>query len=187
MNMEHSMGLIQQQLKSIAEQLQHHNRNKSILGEGITATMERGSSSRVTTLHSPVKEYPIQPEPSGYNAIHRMEFPFSNGEEARIWVRRFNRYFQMMPNPRISKVSILERFEDLDYERVVSEFNMLRHETTVNAYLEKFEELEAHMFLNEDFVMMKFIGGLKDEIKGYVATMKPTTLKLLFLPESKKL
>ncbi|KAK4399250.1 hypothetical protein Sango_1400500 [Sesamum angolense] len=41
--------------------------------------------------------------------------------------------------------------------------------------------LEAHVLifnknLDEAFFMMKFISGLKEEIKGYVATMKPTTL-----------
>lgn len=51
----------------------------------------------------------------------------------------------------------------------------------MNAYLEKFKELEAHMLifnknLDEVFFMMKFISGLKDGIKGYVATMRPTTL-----------
>ncbi|KAL0376670.1 UNVERIFIED_CONTAM: hypothetical protein Scaly_0784600 [Sesamum calycinum] len=208
MNLEHSMGAMQQQLKSIAEQLQNYNRNKSILGEGLTASIERGSSSRITTLHPPSEENPTQ-----YNAIHRMEFPLFNGEEARIWVRRCNRYFQMIPIPEEQKVPlasvymqgraelwyqghvekrgvptwseltiiVLERFEDLDHERVVSEFNMLHQDTTVNAYLEKFEVLEAHMLifnknLDEAFFMMKFISGLKEEIKGYVATMKPTTL-----------
>ncbi|KAL2236777.1 UNVERIFIED_CONTAM: hypothetical protein Sindi_0869400 [Sesamum indicum] len=47
-------------------------------------------------------------------------------------------------------VAVLERFEDLDYERVVSEFNMLRQETTVNAYFEKFEELKAHMLIQQE-------------------------------------
>ncbi|KAL2232880.1 UNVERIFIED_CONTAM: hypothetical protein Sindi_1468000 [Sesamum indicum] len=61
-------------------------------------------------------------------------------------------------------LAVLERFEDLDYERAVSEFNMLHQETTVNAYLERFEELVAHILifhknLNEDFFMMKFISG----------------------------
>ncbi|KAL0361047.1 UNVERIFIED_CONTAM: Retrovirus-related Pol polyprotein from transposon.6 [Sesamum radiatum] len=142
-----------------------------------------------------------------------MEFPVFNGEEARTWIRRCTRYFQMIPIPKEQKVSlasvymqgraelwfqghlekrgmptwselviiILRRFEDLDYERVVSEFNMLRQETTVHEYLIKFEELESHMLifnknLDESFFMMKFISGLKEEIKGYVATMNPTTL-----------
>ncbi|KAL0283988.1 UNVERIFIED_CONTAM: hypothetical protein Sangu_2853400 [Sesamum angustifolium] len=78
-------------------------------------------------------------------------------------------------------VATLERFEDLDHERVVSEFNKLHQESTINAYLERFEELEAQMLifnknLGEEFFMMKFISGLTEEIKGYVATMKPTTL-----------
>ncbi|KAL0319957.1 UNVERIFIED_CONTAM: Retrovirus-related Pol polyprotein from transposon.6 [Sesamum radiatum] len=78
-------------------------------------------------------------------------------------------------------IIILRRFEDLDYERVVSEFNMLRHETTVHEYRIKFEELESHMLifnknLDESFFMMKFVSGLKEEIKGCVATMNPTTL-----------
>ncbi|KAL0361083.1 UNVERIFIED_CONTAM: hypothetical protein Sradi_3792800 [Sesamum radiatum] len=78
-------------------------------------------------------------------------------------------------------VIVLEKFEDLDYEKVVSKFNMLRQETTINVYLERLEELEAYMLifnknLNEEFFMMKFISGLKDEIKIYVATKKPTNM-----------
>ncbi|KAL0440421.1 UNVERIFIED_CONTAM: hypothetical protein Slati_2525100 [Sesamum latifolium] len=57
MNMEHTMVAVQQ-LKSIAEQLQHYKRNKSILGEGLTASMERSSTSRITALHSPGNENP---------------------------------------------------------------------------------------------------------------------------------
>ncbi|KAL0446471.1 UNVERIFIED_CONTAM: hypothetical protein Slati_1775000 [Sesamum latifolium] len=208
MGLEHSMGEMQQQLKSIAEQLQSYNRNKSILGEGLTASIERGSSSRVTAIQPAHEENANQ-----HNAIHRMEFPLFNGEEARTWIRRCNRYFQMIPIPEDQKVPpasvymqgraelwfpghleksgmpswseltliILRRFEDLDYERVVTEFNMLRQETTVYEYLIKFEELESHMLifnknLDEAFFMMMFIGGLKEEIKGYVATMNPTTL-----------
>ncbi|KAL0355175.1 UNVERIFIED_CONTAM: hypothetical protein Sradi_3964400 [Sesamum radiatum] len=59
-------------------------------------------------------------------------------------------------------VVILERFKDLDYERVVSEFNQFYQETIVYAYLHRFEELEAQMLifnknLGEEFFMMKFI------------------------------
>ncbi|KAK4394519.1 hypothetical protein Sango_1606200 [Sesamum angolense] len=46
-------------------------------------------------------------------------------------------------------VAVLERFEDLDYERVVSEFNRVHQETTVNAYLERrvqaYDEENEHM------------------------------------------
>ncbi|KAL0313621.1 UNVERIFIED_CONTAM: Retrovirus-related Pol polyprotein from transposon.6 [Sesamum radiatum] len=208
MGLEHTMGAMQQQLKSIAEHFQNYNRNKSILGEGLTASAERGSSSRVTAIQPSLEDNTTQ-----YNAIHRMEFPVFNGEEAKTWIRRCTKYFQLIPIPEEQKVSlasvymqgraelwfqghlekrgmhtwselviiILRRFEDLDYERVVSEFNMLRQETTIHEYLIKFKELESHMLifnknLDESFFMMKFISGLKEEIKGYVATMNPTTL-----------
>ncbi|KAL0319958.1 UNVERIFIED_CONTAM: hypothetical protein Sradi_5257300 [Sesamum radiatum] len=68
MGLEHTMGAMQQQLKSIAEQLQNYNRNKSILGEGLTASVERGSSSRVTAIQPPLEDNITQ-----YNAIHRMD------------------------------------------------------------------------------------------------------------------
>ncbi|KAL2228382.1 UNVERIFIED_CONTAM: hypothetical protein Sindi_1817900 [Sesamum indicum] len=78
-------------------------------------------------------------------------------------------------------VSVLERFEDLDSERVMTEFNKLHHETTVNAYLERFEELKDQMLifnknLQEDFFVMKFISGLKEEVKSFVSTCGPTSL-----------
>ncbi|KAK4394129.1 hypothetical protein Sango_1883700 [Sesamum angolense] len=67
-------------------------------------------------------------------------------------------------------VNVLESFEDLDNERVVTEFNKLHHETTVNAYMERLKELKDQMLifnknLDEEFFMMKFISGLKKESK----------------------
>ncbi|KAL0395010.1 UNVERIFIED_CONTAM: hypothetical protein Slati_4467200 [Sesamum latifolium] len=66
-------------------------------------------------------------------------------------------------------VNVLERFEDLDSERVMTEFNKLHHETTVNAYLERFAELKDQMLIfnknqEVEFFMMKFISGLKEEV-----------------------
>ncbi|KAL0451851.1 UNVERIFIED_CONTAM: hypothetical protein Slati_1163200 [Sesamum latifolium] len=212
MNMEHIMATVQKQLQSVVEQLQHH-RNKSILGEGLTTLVEKGSASRITAQPSNKNDNLSQDNSANYNVIHRMEFPFFNGEEGRIWIRRYTRYFHIIPIPEDQKVSlasahmqrraelwyqghvekrgvpswteltvvVLERFEDLDHKRVVSEFNILHQDTTVNTYLENFEVLEAHMLifnknLDEAFCMMKFIRGLKEEIKGYVVTMRPTTL-----------
>ncbi|KAL0420985.1 UNVERIFIED_CONTAM: Transposon Ty3-G Gag-Pol polyprotein [Sesamum latifolium] len=100
--------------------------------------------------------------------------------KAELW---FQGHLEKSGMPSWSELTIiiLRRFENLDYERVVYEFNMLRQETTVHEYLIRFEELESHMLifnknLDETFFMMKFISGLKEEIKGYVATMNPTTL-----------
>ncbi|KAK4388623.1 Retrovirus-related Pol polyprotein from transposon [Sesamum angolense] len=82
MNLEHSIGAMQQQLKSIAEQLQNYNRNKSILGEGLTASIERGSSSRITALHPPVRK--IQPSTMrsiGWSSLYLTGKKLESGEE----------------------------------------------------------------------------------------------------------
>ncbi|KAL0371048.1 UNVERIFIED_CONTAM: hypothetical protein Sangu_0422900 [Sesamum angustifolium] len=77
--------------------------------------------------------------------------------------------------------AVLERFEDLDCEKVMGKFSKLQQETTVNAYLDKFEELNSYMMefnkdLNEELFVMKFISGLRKDIKGLTSTMKPKTL-----------
>ncbi|KAL2235596.1 UNVERIFIED_CONTAM: hypothetical protein Sindi_1291800 [Sesamum indicum] len=212
---------IQQQLQSVVEQLQHYNRNKSILGEGLTASMEKGSSSRVVVHNSlrheasnvPRHEIQTQSNYGNHSALNRLEFSYFDGENARGWIRRCTRYFQLIPIPEDQKVAmasiymqgkaelwfqgyverrkfhtwdgfvvnVLERFGDLDRERVTTDFNRLQHETTVNAYLERFEELKDQMLifnrnLDEDFFMMKFISGLKEEVKSFVSTCDPTSL-----------
>ncbi|KAL0446035.1 UNVERIFIED_CONTAM: hypothetical protein Slati_1731400 [Sesamum latifolium] len=160
--------------------------------------MDKGSSSQITAHHLTGNETTNQSNSGSYNALYRMEFPLFNGEDARAWIRKCTRYFQMIPIPEDEKVplasvhmerraklwyqghvekrgepswaelivAILERFEDLDHERVVAEFNKLHQETTAHAYLQRFEELEAQMLifnnnLGEEFFMMKFISGLK--------------------------
>ncbi|KAL2245962.1 UNVERIFIED_CONTAM: hypothetical protein Sindi_2864400 [Sesamum indicum] len=160
-NIENTLIAVQQQLQSVVEQLQSYNINKSILGEGLTAGVERGSSSRIAPQQIIGGENTSFSEMAGYNSIHKMEFPLFNGEDARAWIRRCTRYFQMIPEGQkvalasihlqgraelwyqghVEKrgeptwqeliVNVLERFEDLDYERVVTEFNRLHQETTV--------------------------------------------------------
>ncbi|KAL0454872.1 UNVERIFIED_CONTAM: hypothetical protein Slati_0826400 [Sesamum latifolium] len=94
MNVEHALIIVQQQLQSVVEQLQLYNKNKSILGEGLPAYVERGSSSHVTAHHSVGNEYTNPFNSGSYNALHRMEFPLFNGEDARIWIRTCMRYFR---------------------------------------------------------------------------------------------
>ncbi|KAL0309330.1 UNVERIFIED_CONTAM: hypothetical protein Sradi_5875300 [Sesamum radiatum] len=97
---------MQQQLQSIVEQLQHYNRNKYILGEGSTASMGKGSSSRVTAHHLTGNETTNQLNSESHKALHRMDFPFFNGEDARAWIRRCTKYFQMIHIPEDQKVPL---------------------------------------------------------------------------------
>ncbi|KAL0350214.1 UNVERIFIED_CONTAM: hypothetical protein Sradi_4170600 [Sesamum radiatum] len=68
--------------------------------------MEKGSSSRVTTHHFNVNETANQSNSGSYNTLHRMEFPLFNGEDARAWIRRCTKYFQMIPIPEDQKVPL---------------------------------------------------------------------------------
>ncbi|KAL2230104.1 UNVERIFIED_CONTAM: Transposon Ty3-G Gag-Pol polyprotein [Sesamum indicum] len=221
LNMEHNMTSLQQQLQSMADQMQQYNRNKSILGEGLTATVDKGSNFRATPYNALKQEgeSSTRHETSGnqssgtYNILNRLEFPQFNGENARGWVRRCLRYFQLIPIPEDQRVSmasiylqgkaelwyqgyvekkefrswedfvvnVLGRFEALNNAAVNTEFHKLHHETTVDSYLERFEELKDQMVifnrnLDENFFMMKFISGLKDEVKLYVNNCEPTSL-----------
>ncbi|KAL0290655.1 UNVERIFIED_CONTAM: hypothetical protein Scaly_2662700 [Sesamum calycinum] len=161
LNVEHSLLTVQQQLQSVVEQLQQYNRNKSILGEGLTASLEKGSSSRAVMHNSfrqesssiPRQEHHTHQNIGTYSALNKMEFPYFDGENSRGWVRRCVRYFQLIPIPDDQKVpmasvymqgkvelwyqgyierkefqpwdelvfSVLERFENLDSERVMTE------------------------------------------------------------------
>ncbi|KAK4382270.1 hypothetical protein Sango_2887400 [Sesamum angolense] len=96
LNVEHNLLTVQQQLQSVVEQLQQYNRNKSILGEGLTASVEKGSSSRVVVHNSfrqesssiPRQEHQIHQNTGTYSALNKMEFPYFDGENSRGWVRR---------------------------------------------------------------------------------------------------
>ncbi|KAL0406424.1 UNVERIFIED_CONTAM: hypothetical protein Slati_3956300 [Sesamum latifolium] len=158
--------------------------------------MERGSTSRITTHQATRNEGTSETTVGNYNALNRMIFPHFDGENAIIWVRKCNRYFQMISIPEDQKVpfasiyfegkvelwyqgyteknelliwnelvlGVLERFEDFYNERVMTKFNKLHQDTTVNAYLERFGELKAQMLifnrnLVEEFFTVKFISG----------------------------
>ncbi|KAL0408313.1 UNVERIFIED_CONTAM: hypothetical protein Sradi_1765700 [Sesamum radiatum] len=88
MGLEHTMRAMQQQLKS------------NTWGR-TAASAERGSSLRVAAIQPSLEDNTTQ-----YNAIHRMELPVFNGEEARTWIRRCTRYFQLIPIPEEQKVSL---------------------------------------------------------------------------------
>ncbi|KAL2232626.1 UNVERIFIED_CONTAM: hypothetical protein Sindi_1442600 [Sesamum indicum] len=113
-NLQATVLAMQQQLQSVVEQLQHYNRNKSILGERLTASVEKGSSSRVAVLNSPRNEVSNAPRHEAqtqssygnHSALNRLEFPYFDGENARGWVRRCTRYFQLIPIPEDQKVAM---------------------------------------------------------------------------------
>ncbi|KAL0419496.1 UNVERIFIED_CONTAM: hypothetical protein Sradi_1363100 [Sesamum radiatum] len=190
-NLENSPMNMQQQVQCGCEKLQTYNRNKSVLGKGLTASaVEKGSSSRNLLRNASRNESMGQSISGGCPYFLEVNFPHFKGDNPRAWIRKCNRYFQLIstigedqkvPLASVHLEAVLERFEDLDCEKVMGKFSKLLQETTVNAYLDKFEELNSYMMefnkdFNEEFFLMKFISGLRKDIKGLTSTMKPKTL-----------
>ncbi|KAK4416030.1 hypothetical protein Salat_2710400 [Sesamum alatum] len=76
---------------------------------------------------------------------------------------------------------VLQRFSVPGGDNLVGQFNKLRQEGTVIAYVNKFEELKAFMLnmnrsLSEEYFIKSFISGLKEEISQMVEMLNPTTL-----------
>ncbi|KAL2235351.1 UNVERIFIED_CONTAM: Transposon Ty3-G Gag-Pol polyprotein [Sesamum indicum] len=153
LNMEHNMASLQQQLQSMADQMQQYNRNKSILGEGLTATVDKGSNFRAT-LHNVLRQEggsSSRHESSGnqsfgtYNILNRLEFPHFDGENARGWVRRCSRYFQLIPIPEDQRVSIASIYmqgkAELWYQGYVEKKEFRTWEDFVASVLGRFEAL----------------------------------------------
>ncbi|KAL0444803.1 UNVERIFIED_CONTAM: hypothetical protein Slati_2203000 [Sesamum latifolium] len=147
---------------------QQYNRNKSILGEGLTTSVEKGSSSKAVSITPTDKITAILPG---------KDTTTTKTLEPTVLSTKWS--FLILMDELV--INVLGRFEDLDSERVMTDFNKLHHETTVSAYLERFEELKDQMLifnknLEEEFFMLKFINGLKLEVKSFVSTCNPTSL-----------
>ncbi|KAL2243763.1 UNVERIFIED_CONTAM: Retrovirus-related Pol polyprotein from transposon opus [Sesamum indicum] len=174
------------QMLEVQEGLQNSVLN---VEHSLTATVEKGSNLRATPYNtirqdggSSTRHETSGNQSSGtYNVLNRLEFPHFDVENARGW---------LIPIPEDQRLSMLpftckarQNFgtKALNNAKVTTEFNKLHHETNVDAYLEGFEELKDQMLifnrsLDEDFLMMKFISGLKDEVKLFVTNCEPTSL-----------
>ncbi|KAL0439602.1 UNVERIFIED_CONTAM: Retrovirus-related Pol polyprotein from transposon.6 [Sesamum latifolium] len=86
-----------------------------------------------------------------------MEFPCFDGENARSWVRRCIRYFQLIPIPDDQKVPI------------ASVYMQGKAELWYQGYIEK-KEFQSW----DELVVNVLESGLKEEIKSFVSTHNPT-------------
>ncbi|XP_069152850.1 uncharacterized protein [Solanum lycopersicum] len=80
------------------------------------------------------------------------------------------------------KEELISGFGEIVIGDVVEEFNKLQYLGTIDEFLDKFEDLKAHMLirnptLNEAHFLSSFVGALKEEIRFEVKMFKPTTLK----------
>ncbi|GAA0164563.1 hypothetical protein LIER_20164 [Lithospermum erythrorhizon] len=73
------------------------------------------------------------------------------------------------------------RFDDINISTIIYEFKKLTQHTSVNDYVNKFEELKGFMIsldrnYDELYWISSFISGLKEELQEAVNMFKPTSL-----------
>jgi hypothetical protein len=80
---------------------------------------------------------------------------------------------------------LLDRFPEVGAHDTMDQFQQLKQQTTVNVYIDTFEEWmtmmkKDHNYLPEHFFTLRFITGLKETIKHAVKTHKPPDLRSAF-------
>jgi hypothetical protein len=80
---------------------------------------------------------------------------------------------------------LLDRFPDAGAHESMDRFQQLKQQTTVNTYIDTFEEWMTlmkrdHTYLPEYFFTLRFISGLKETIKHAVKTHKPPDLRAAY-------
>jgi hypothetical protein len=80
---------------------------------------------------------------------------------------------------------LTDRFPDTGAHESMDQFQQLKQISTVNLYIDSFEEWMTlmrrdHMYLPKYFFTLRFISGLKDTLKHAVKTHKPPDLKATY-------
>lgn len=100
-------------------------------------------------------------------------------DKADAWFHNWNRGRE--PNWDEFERGVCIRFGDEGLEGIVEGFMRLRQENSVEEYQDEFEDTRIRLErlmpeLSESYFLFGFIGGLKDEIRLTVKTMKPVSL-----------
>jgi hypothetical protein len=104
--------------------------------------------------------------------------------KAKLWLNNCTVQPQLM-NWQQFRELLLDRFPDAGAQESMDNFQHLKQMTTVNAYIDAFEEWmmrmkKDHPYLPENLFTLRFITGLKDTLKHVVITHKPPDLRSAF-------
>ncbi|KAG8374669.1 hypothetical protein BUALT_Bualt10G0020000 [Buddleja alternifolia] len=129
---------MQQQLQLLNEQMQQQIRGKSILGEGPSAPVERGSNSSQNrnNTHSTSETHEQKVTLASVYLEGKTELWFQGYMEGKE-----------LPSWQQFTIAILERFDESDPDLIVGNFNKLHQTGSVADYLERFEEMKSHMLI----------------------------------------
>ncbi|XP_026434748.1 uncharacterized protein LOC113332418 [Papaver somniferum] len=157
---------------------------------------EPASTSRTEPQGDNRFHYPHH-QPYQHYRLPKLDFPRFDGENPRAWIQKSERYFELNDIEEHKQVNIaaiyLEdlashlcaRFENPVEENFVGSFNKLVQSSSVDDYYEEFEMLKTLMLkmnptLSEEYFVMSFLSGLKDEIGKTICMFHPKTLVDVF-------
>jgi hypothetical protein len=103
---------------------------------------------------------------------------------AKLWLNNCNVQLCLMNWQQFCEL-LLDRFPDSGAHESMDQFQQLKQQTTVNTYIDTFEEWMTlmkrdHTYLPEYFFTLRFISGLKETIKHVVKTHKPPDLRAAY-------
>ncbi|KAJ0028629.1 hypothetical protein Pint_35012 [Pistacia integerrima] len=106
-------------------------------------------------------------------------YKYDGTEDPSGWILLADQFFLLRIVNRASLVQSLEkRFGPTEYEDPEGEITKLRQTSTVAAYQTQFEKLAQRVDgLPDRFLARTFVSGLRDDIKGMVKLLRPTSLK----------
>jgi hypothetical protein len=101
--------------------------------------------------------------------------------KAKTWLNNCNVHPSFMSWVQFCSL-LLDRFPDSGIHESMEQFQQLKQNTTVNQYIDLFEEWMTamkrdHQYLPEFFFTLRFLSGLKDTIKHAVQCHKPPDLR----------
>jgi hypothetical protein len=101
--------------------------------------------------------------------------------KAKTWLNNCNVQLSLMNWIQFCEL-LLDRFPDSGVHESMEQFQQLKQLSTVNQYIDSFEEWMTamkrdHHYLPEFFFTLRFLSGLKDTIKHTVKCHKPPDLR----------
>jgi hypothetical protein len=100
--------------------------------------------------------------------------------QAKTWISSSGLHLQTLTWQELSQV-LIDRFPNATANDHMDQLQLLKQNTTVNAYIDQYEQWMMQMkrersYLPQDFFVDRFTSGLKDCIKHLVQCQKPETL-----------
>jgi hypothetical protein len=100
--------------------------------------------------------------------------------QAKTWISSSRLHLQTLTWQELSQV-LIDRFPNATANDHMDQLQLLKQNTTVNAYIDQYEQWMMQMkrersYLPQDFFVDRFTSGLKDCIKHLVQCQKPETL-----------